>query len=52
VRSLALLAQDMKDPAAADQAALLEALLDATDEATPERSERARLPQGIVQPAR
>ncbi len=31
VRSLALLAQDMKDPAAADQAALLEALLDATD---------------------
>jgi hypothetical protein len=32
VRSLALLAKDMKDPAAADQAALLGALLDATDE--------------------
>jgi hypothetical protein len=32
VRSLALLARDMKDSAAADQAALLEALLDATDQ--------------------
>ncbi len=31
VRSLALLAHDMKDAAAADQAALLEALIDATD---------------------
>jgi len=31
VQSLALLARDMKDPAAADQAALLEALLDATN---------------------
>lgn len=35
VQSLALLARDMHDPAAADQAALLEALLDADDSPAP-----------------